>query len=144
MSGRARKPAFLTAHFLLIFYHFHPFSFISDRFYLLSIDFTHFRLSLFVFNCFKPNLSVYLKTYFYLFLCQFRLFSFISAIFDRFRSLFNILAHISSPLTITTHFRLPLLNFNHFRQFTVTLTHLNCFQAIFTNMNSFTFVIIYI
>ena len=39
--------------------------------YSLSILLNDFWLSLFVFNCFKPNSSIYLKTYFYLFLCYF-------------------------------------------------------------------------
>ena len=101
---RARPLIFYS--FSTTFICFHPLTFISDRF--------HSSLLIFPISLVFDRLYLFLT---------------VSAIFDRFRSLFNILAHISSPLTITTHFQLPLLNFYHFRQFTVTLTHLNCFSS---------------
>ena len=108
---------------------FQLFLFISNRSHLLSIDFTHFWLSSFVFDYFYPNSSI--TAYFFLFLYHFRLFSFI---FNHFNSFFIALTCISSLSSIMAHFR----------WFTITLTNLNYFQVIFTNTNLFSIVIIYI
>ena len=69
MSSWARKPAFEPDHsfstdFLLL-------SSISIYFWPFLLTLYRFYSFLIVFNCFKPNPSVYLKTYFYLFLCYF-------------------------------------------------------------------------
>ena len=109
-------PSFLTNFWLLLS--------ILSCFYLFptifnySINFTHFQSSLFVFDCFYPDLSV--PTYFYL------SFSLFSTIFD--------------------HFQPPLFIFNHFQQFTITWLILFGFKVIFifTNLNSFSIVIVYI
>ena len=120
MSSQAWKQVFepnhsFSTHFLLLsstlIYHFHS----------LSIDFTYFQLSLFVFTQIQELLLI------------FTIFEF-PAIFDCFQSLFNILTHISSPSTIATHFRLPLLKFSHFWWFTVTLTNLNCFLKLYSQI----------
>ena len=115
-----QKSRFLssTAHFLLIFYYFHLLSsaYIYFRpFSLIFIDFPDFpcfRSSLFVFDCFYPNLRV--TAYFYLFLLyHFRLFSF-------------IFCYIWPSRLISDYL---YSKFYHFQQFTVTLTHLNCFSS---------------
>ena len=124
LENRFLSPA---AHFLLTFNYFNLLSTISDHFLSLSINFNRFRSSLFISNCFYPNLRV--TTLFYLFYIIFNYFCSFPTIFNCFPPLFNILTYISSPLIIATHFRLHLLNFNHFQWFTITLTNLHCFSS---------------
>ena len=128
MSGQAWKQVFWAQP--LIFYSLSTILICFQLFptiFFHSINFNRFRSSLFISNCFYPNLRV--TTLFYLFYIIFNYFCSFPTIFDRFPPLFNILTYILSPSIIVTHFQLHLLNFNHFQWFTITLTNLHCFLS---------------